>query len=51
MNLAGDPKRLSELRESLRGMMIRSPLTNAKRFTGNLENCYRIIWEKWCKSA
>jgi protein O-GlcNAc transferase len=48
MNLAGDPKRLSELRESLRGMMIRSPLTNAKRFVLALENSYRSMWLKWC---
>jgi predicted O-linked N-acetylglucosamine transferase (SPINDLY family) len=51
VNLAVDVQRLQALRGSLQEMMAQSPLTDAKRFTGNLENCYRIIWEKWCKSA
>jgi predicted O-linked N-acetylglucosamine transferase (SPINDLY family) len=50
VNLAKDFKRLQSLREHLRDMIRYSPLCDAKRFTSNLEMCYRQIWEKWCKS-
>jgi protein O-GlcNAc transferase len=40
--------RLQSLRERLRDRMKQSPLTDAKRFTLNLENCYRTMWETWC---
>jgi protein O-GlcNAc transferase len=50
VNLAKDLKRLGSLHEHLRNMMECSPLCNAKRFTENLEMCYRKIWETWCKS-
>jgi len=50
VNLAKDLNRLRSLRERLRGMMTCSPLCDAKRFTANLEMCYRQIWEKWCNS-
>jgi predicted O-linked N-acetylglucosamine transferase (SPINDLY family) len=49
--LVQDLKRMQTLRESLRERMAQSPLTDAKRFTANLEKCYRDIWIKWCKSA
>ena len=47
-DLAADLNRLQDLRKSLREMMMRSPLTDAERFTRNLENCYRSVWKKWC---
>jgi protein O-GlcNAc transferase len=47
VNLSGNLKKLRELRESLRSMMMRSPLTDAKRFVLNLESCYRSMWVKW----
>ena len=50
VNLAKDLSRLQSLREHLRDMMKYSPLCDAKRFTVNLEMCYRKIWEAWCKS-
>ncbi len=50
VKLANDIKRLQTLREKLRGMMEHSPLTDANRFTTNLEICYRQIWERWCTS-
>ena len=50
VNLARDLKRLKSLREHLRNIMTRSPLCDAKRFTANLEMCYRQIWETWCKA-
>jgi protein O-GlcNAc transferase len=48
VNLAHDLKRLQALRESLRDKMSHSPLTDAKKFIVNLENCYRTMWEQWC---
>jgi predicted O-linked N-acetylglucosamine transferase (SPINDLY family) len=51
IELAKDTKRLQGLRQSLRDMMAHSPLTDAKRFTADLESCYRIMWEKWCGSV
>ena len=51
VNLAKDLKRLEFLRKNLRGMMEDSPLCDAKRFTRNLEACYRRIWEEWCIAA
>ena len=50
VNLAKDLRRLRSLRECLRGMMKDSPLCDAKRFTLNLETCYRTMWENWCNS-
>jgi protein O-GlcNAc transferase len=43
--LAGDLDRLAKLRAELRGCMANSPLTDAKRFTINLENAYRKMWQ------
>lgn len=51
VNLSGDRKKLSELRAGLRGMMLRSPLTDAKRFVPDLESCYRSMWVKWCSGG
>jgi protein O-GlcNAc transferase len=48
VKLASDINRLEILRESLRDRMVHSPLTDAKRFTGSLENCFRAMWEKRC---
>jgi protein O-GlcNAc transferase len=50
VTLAKDFGRLQSLREHLRHRMTYSPLCDAKRFTTNLEMCYRKIWEIWCKS-
>jgi protein O-GlcNAc transferase len=50
VNLANDVKKLEALRKRLRDMMKYSPLTDAKKFTLNLETCFRKIWETWCNS-
>jgi protein O-GlcNAc transferase len=50
VKLANDIKKLKALREELRGMMERSPLTDAKRFSLNLEECYRKMWENFCRA-
>ncbi|MCG2720608.1 MAG: tetratricopeptide repeat protein [Thermodesulfovibrionales bacterium] len=49
VDLANDLGRLKSLRGRLRDMMARSPLMNAKGFALNLEDCYRRMWEAWCK--
>jgi len=46
--LAGDLDRLAALRAGLRERMANSPLTDAKRFTLNLEKAYREMWITWC---
>jgi protein O-GlcNAc transferase len=51
VGLAADIEKLRNLRGSLRDRMMNSPLTDAKKFTDNLEKCYRTMWENWCKSA
>lgn len=48
VKLATDIERLQLLRKRLRDMMLNSPLTDANRFTVNLEKCYRMMWEMWC---
>ncbi len=49
VNLANNIERLHLLRKRLRDMMANSYLTDAKRFTFNLETSYRWMWQKWCK--
>ncbi|MBM4147311.1 MAG: glycosyltransferase, partial [Nitrospira sp.] len=51
VNLAGDSKGLKAFREHMRDRMTYSPLCDEKRFTANLEMCYRKIWETWRKSV
>lgn len=48
-NLAIDNDRLQFLRNNLREMMVKSALCNVNRFITNLENCYRQLWNNWCK--
>jgi protein O-GlcNAc transferase len=49
--LAIDQVRLAELRARMRSRMSASPLTDAPRFTRNLESAYRSMWHEWCESA
>jgi protein O-GlcNAc transferase len=50
VDLANDLKRLQSLRHGLRSLMYNSPLTDAKRFTLNLESRYRLMWQNYCQS-
>ena len=50
-DLARDIGRLQYLRKSLRTRIANSPLTDANRFTKDLELCYRNIWIRWCTSS
>jgi predicted O-linked N-acetylglucosamine transferase (SPINDLY family) len=45
---AGDLRRLSQIRASLRGRMESSSLTDAEGFTRRVENAYRAAWSRWC---
>lgn len=45
---ASDLKALSVLRESLRNRLLESPICDAPRFAGNLEEAFRGMWRKWC---
>jgi len=47
-NLAADLPKLSQLRETLRRRMQRSPLMDAPRFSRNVEDAYRLAWRRWC---
>jgi protein O-GlcNAc transferase len=49
VKLAGDLERLRRRRDKMRKVMDRSPLTDTKRFIGDLENSFQSIWEKWCR--
>lgn len=48
-NLSEDPRGLNEIRSRLRSDMAKSPLTDATRFTHNLECLFRDLWKEWCK--
>jgi predicted O-linked N-acetylglucosamine transferase (SPINDLY family) len=48
VTLAADLPRLADLRSGLRERMQRSPLTDAPRFTRNLEALFRSMWQRWC---
>ena len=47
VKLAGDVRRLGELRGSLRERMRRSPLTDVRRFTRQLEEAYQTMWQRY----
>jgi len=45
--LAGDLPRLAEMRRGLRQRVRISPLTDARQFTRDLEDAYRLMWRRW----
>jgi protein O-GlcNAc transferase len=47
VNLATDIPRLTALRDGLRTRVQASPLTDAARFTRQMEQAYRGMWERW----
>ncbi|MHB1528911.1 MAG: tetratricopeptide repeat protein [Acidiferrobacteraceae bacterium] len=44
--LAGDTERMTQLRTQLRARVAESPLTDAPRFTRDLEEAYHAMWER-----
>ncbi|MGA3066891.1 MAG: tetratricopeptide repeat protein [Tepidisphaeraceae bacterium] len=51
VELAGDLKRLENLRGTLRERMKNSPLLDAGGFAREVEQAYRRVWEDWCNST
>jgi protein O-GlcNAc transferase len=47
--LAQNPDRMSELRATMRPRLAQSPLTDAKRFTQDLQDAFRRAWREWCQ--
>jgi protein O-GlcNAc transferase len=45
---AADLPALSALREGQRERLLSSPVCDAARFAGNLENAFRGMWRQWC---
>lgn len=45
--LAHDHSQLKQLRQTLREKMANSPLTDEKRFVGEMEQAYRMMWQEW----
>ncbi|PKA66821.1 putative UDP-N-acetylglucosamine--peptide N-acetylglucosaminyltransferase SPINDLY [Apostasia shenzhenica] len=48
VKLASDVSTLSELRISLRELMLKSPLCDGPNFTRKLESTYRSMWRRYC---
>jgi protein O-GlcNAc transferase len=48
VELAGNLRRLANLRATLRARMRASPLMDAPRFARNVETAYRKMWQVWC---
>jgi predicted O-linked N-acetylglucosamine transferase (SPINDLY family) len=51
VDLARNVNRMQSFREHMRDMMVHSPLCDARGFTEQLEMCYRMMWDKWCRSV
>ncbi|MGA3068504.1 MAG: tetratricopeptide repeat protein [Tepidisphaeraceae bacterium] len=49
--LASDLPRLSQLRQTLRQRMLKSPLCDAESFTREMESAYRRMWRTWCETS
>jgi predicted O-linked N-acetylglucosamine transferase (SPINDLY family) len=45
---AADLPALAALRGRLRGQLLASPVCDAPRFAGNLEDAFRGMWRQWC---
>jgi predicted O-linked N-acetylglucosamine transferase (SPINDLY family) len=48
VDLAGQPKRLAELRSSMRSRMQKSVVMDEPRYVRRLEQAYRKMWKSWC---
>jgi len=46
VRFAEDLRRLKDLREGMRTLMLQSPVTDARRFTMNLEHYFQAIWNE-----
>ena len=48
--LAAKPDALAKIRAQLRARMAAGTLCNRELFTNNIEQAYRTMWHKWCKT-
>src|SRR5258706_2323922 len=48
---ARNPSTIAELRKSLRSRMLESPLMDKRRFTRDMEEAYRRMWQSWCSQT
>jgi predicted O-linked N-acetylglucosamine transferase (SPINDLY family) len=48
--MAGDLKRLAEMRAGMRERMKSSPLTDSRGFAAGIESAYRAMWKEWVSS-
>ena len=48
--LAGDAKRLTQIRGTLRDTMLSSSLCDGAGFASTVESSYRRIWREWCRN-
>lgn len=48
VQFARNPSTIAELRRSLRTRMLESPLMDKRRFTRDMEEAYRRMWQSWC---
>jgi protein O-GlcNAc transferase len=51
VDLAGDRKRLAELRATLRDRVRQSPLTDAEAYARGIESIYRTLWREACDGS
>jgi protein O-GlcNAc transferase len=51
VQFARNPSTIPGLRKSLRSRMLESPLMDAPRFTRDMEEVYRRIWQSWCNQT
>lgn len=49
LELASDIPALSNLRMSLRNLMLKSPVCDGVNFIQGLESTYRSLWHRYCK--
>ncbi|KAJ6791412.1 putative UDP-N-acetylglucosamine--peptide N-acetylglucosaminyltransferase SPINDLY [Iris pallida] len=49
LQLASDPSALSELRMTLRELMVKSPVCDGAKFARGLESGYRNMWQRYCR--
>jgi predicted O-linked N-acetylglucosamine transferase (SPINDLY family) len=50
VELAGDGRRLAELRRSMRARMSASPLMDKGAYARAVESAFRWMWRQWCES-
>ncbi len=49
IELASDRNKIDEYKRTIRDRLMSSVLTDQRAFVRKLEDCYRGVWEKWCK--